>query len=371
MDDSSIKGQNDPDLDLGLLDDDPTDSVIECGPQILKKTHGKATGKNHTHVSIPLSDWIGMKKQNEKILALLQKEPDSGDDRRSVRSKKRKRVSDYESDDECDVDEEIDDLMNLGDSKEGNSSSETDELELIQHDFENDEDVGEIINDKLAKVLDTMSKGKITEEKMKEKLSAHKRPSNCDFCVPRVNAEIWGVMDHSAKSVDCKAQKTQKQLMTATYVLATVADTCTKSSSVETKTLMKPILEAAGLVLKTIHDLSLDRRNRILNSQSLNRKYKKLASSEIPITNNLFGDDLKGAFAQIDTTSKLGQSFTVSSKGNKFFPTRAKNYQDSWYENNSHQNFRKGPYQTWRGRGKRPFQRGRGRFTHKTGHDTA
>ncbi|KAK7087535.1 hypothetical protein V1264_021573 [Littorina saxatilis] len=115
---------------------------------------------------------------------------------------------------------------------------------------------------------------------------------------------------------------------------------------------MKPILEAAGLVLKTIHDLSLDRRNRILNSQSLNRKYKKLASSEIPITKNLFGDDLKGAFAQMDTTSELGQSFTVSSKGNTFFPTRAKNYQDQWYENNSHQNFRKGPCQTWRGRGK-------------------
>ena len=55
----------------------------------------------------------------------------------------------------------------------------------------------------------------------------------------------------------------------------------------------------------------MDRRGKILNAQ-LNKKYRKLGSAEIPITDMLFGNDLKVACANIDTISKMGLTFSQS-----------------------------------------------------------
>jgi len=71
-----------------------------------------------------------------------------------------------------------------------------------------------------------------------------------------------------------------------------------------------------------------------LNAQ-LNKKYRKLGSAEVPITNMLFGNDLKSACANIDTTSKMGLSFRQSNanKSQMFFPQNtsfAKNWDWNW-----------------------------------------
>ena len=65
----------------------------------------------------------------------------------------------------------------------------------------------------------------------------------------------------------------------------------------------------------------MDRRGKILNTQ-LNRKYRKLGSAEVPITDLLFGSDLKAACANFDTTSKVGLGLNQSNanKSQKFFP---------------------------------------------------
>ena len=53
----------------------------------------------------------------------------------------------------------------------------------------------------------------------------------------------------------------------------------------------------ADLIQRTNHDLSMDRRGKILNAQ-LNKKYKKLVSAEVPIIDTVFGNDLKTACAK-------------------------------------------------------------------------
>ena len=60
-----------------------------------------------------------------------------------------------------------------------------------------------------------------------------------------------------------------------------------------------------------------------MNAQ-LNKKYRKLGSAEVPITDMLFGNDLKVACANNDTTSKMGLSFSQSNanKSQKFFSTK-------------------------------------------------
>ena len=86
---------------------------------------------------------------------------------------------------------------------------------------------------------------------------------------------------------------------------------------------MKGVADSIALIQKTNHDLSMDRRGKILNAQ-LNKKYRKLGSAEVPITDMLFGNDLKAACANIDTTSKMGLSFSQSNanKSQKFFSTK-------------------------------------------------
>ena len=68
---------------------------------------------------------------------------------------------------------------------------------------------------------------------------------------------------------------------------------------------MKGVADLITLIQKTKHDLSMDRRWKILNAQ-LNRKYRKHGSAEVPITDLLFRSDLKAACANFDTTSKMG-----------------------------------------------------------------
>ena len=67
--------------------------------------------------------------------------------------------------------------------------------------------MGPPINDQLAKVLKTMTKGKMDENKIKEKCEKHKRLSNVEQpVVPKVNLEIWRILDHNTKSADLKLQ---------------------------------------------------------------------------------------------------------------------------------------------------------------------
>ena len=54
---------------------------------------------------------------------------------------------------------------------------------------------------------------------------------------------------------------------------------------------MKGVADSIALIQRTNHDLSMDRRGKILNAQ-LNKKYRKLGSAKVPITDMLFGNDL-------------------------------------------------------------------------------
>ena len=129
---------------------------------------------------------------------------------------------------------------------------------------------------------------------------------------------------------------------------------------------MKGVADSIALIQKTNHDLSMDRRGKILNAQ-LNKKYRKLGSAEIPITDMLFGNDLKVACANIDTISKMGLTFSQSNanKSQIFFPQNtsvAKNWDWNW---------RWGSGKTWtsrgrmRGRGQNQIHRGRGRAAYR------
>ena len=91
--------------------------------------------------------------------------------------------------------------------------------------------MGPPINDQLAKVPKTMTKGKTDENEIKEKCEKHKRPSNVEQpVVPKVNPGIWGILDHNTKT-HTKLQRKQKVLIKAVNALAYPCNTYVGSES--------------------------------------------------------------------------------------------------------------------------------------------
>ena len=85
--------------------------------------------------------------------------------------------------------------------------------------------------------------------------------------VPNVNPEIWSVLDRSTRGADLKIQNYQKALCTATYALTNIWQTIFTSDSPKIRALMKGVADSIALIQKTNHDLSMDRRGKILNAQ--------------------------------------------------------------------------------------------------------
>ena len=234
---------------------------------------------------------------------------------------------------EPDYDDQIDLMINCSQTKKDQTCRKTDleqpsEMTETEHDFDVAEKLGPEVAETIAKLVDgtvvTVANGQMSDDKFKEKMDRYARPKHLKVVVPRVNPEIWSVLDHSTRGADLKIQNYQKALCTAMYALTNIWQTIFTSDP-KIRGLMKGVADSSALIQKTNHDLSMDRRGKILNAQ-LNKKYRKLGSAEVPITDNdmLFGNDLKAACANIDTTSKMGESFSQSNanKSQKFFSTK-------------------------------------------------
>ena len=77
-------------------------------------------------------------------------------------------------------------------TKKSDCKTVTDVLELdqIEQEYEMDEEAGASITPQLAKVVTTIAKSKLSEEKLKAKLEKHKRLENLELVVvPEVNPE--------------------------------------------------------------------------------------------------------------------------------------------------------------------------------------
>ena len=337
-------------------------------------------------VTIPFAEWEEFKKQNERMLEVLNGSNSVG------ASKKRKRVAEEEYS-EGEVDEDT--LLDLGQdedreaesydcqseehfsdaesenlskklgklcnrvknsNREDNSQGKRINMAAYGQEYKKEEETGPKVDDELADILKTMAQGDLEGDALETKINKHKRPHNCDYAVPKVKSEVWACMEHQARSDDLKSQRRQRVIMTAANVIAKIADKVVTGQKMSQDELFENLLDAGGLVLKALHDGSTDRRQKIVNGPNMDKKYKKLASAEVPITSNLFGDDLKAACAQIETSSKLGNSFTQSSRGKKFFPMRgAKNWQATPQRGSWRGGFPRGaPGRYQRGRGRRP-----------------
>ena len=76
------------------------------------------------------------------------------------------------------------------------------------------EALGNKINDKLAKVVDTLMSEKPNEETILARQKKYLRPENCEFLqVPKMNSELWNSIPIQSRNADLSLQNIQAKLL--------------------------------------------------------------------------------------------------------------------------------------------------------------
>ena len=136
-------------------------------------------------------------------------------------------------------------------------------------------------------------------------LGKYKIPDNCDkACAPLVNSEIWKVMDKRSQTLDRSLADIQNLVgsgMTPIIQLAEVLKPQIPGNN-EAKTLLADSLTLLGQVQ---FDLSV--RRRYLIRPTLKKKYHSLCNVSMPITTNLFGDEISKDIKTCDSLVAIGK----------------------------------------------------------------
>ena len=321
--------------------------------EAINRPGGSKDDPGKEFIRFPNEDWQAMKKQNREILDMLRRKrwnessdsssSDSEDDyrnhkRRKVVNEGRGRPQENENErrarnpapppaqpepqnvqnhnDDDNIDDDVQDQINRLMNADGNDNPLDDlpqgdnvNLDDLQQEYALDDEVGATINDNLASLLDTMAKGTMTEETLNRRFTTYKRPRNVSYDVPKVNMDVWAMMERSVKTRDLKSQRKQKIMLTAVNSLIKVAQVCVSNEATLTKRdTMHHISDAMGLIFKASKEVSMDRRASIVLSNNFDKKYRRLLSSDIPVTHWLFGDDLKSTLSSIDQSSKMSKA---------------------------------------------------------------
>ena len=305
-------------LERTLLDDDRVETEEATDAESMPKVLS-GLGKTLATISTAM---INMEKSIKRLRPL-----DTSDSEDSP-SKKRRCASQIEVEKDGDSsdaegllrsNEPDANLANEGKASEAHVRLEQDALLTeISQDLEQEEEVGNDINQQLAEIINKRWSTKLLEAKQKEKMDKYPRPGNCEkFVVPRVNAEIWDKLDNKTKHNDLRASTTQKILSKVGTIIGITTDRLLKMRNTalpEVDQLITMTTDALALLGHTMCELSMRRRDAI--KPHLNRDYSSLCASHVPVTTHLFGDNLQTQLNDIRASNKISKT-TVPQKFDK------------------------------------------------------
>ena len=188
--------------------------------------------------------------------------------------------------------------------------------------YSQDSQTGPKVNNKLSKLIDTMLRAKVSDEKMKENAGRFRRPQNCENLVlPKVNPEIWSKMASRAKSRDLNLQNVQVYLIVGLIpvmqslqklydwrkMAKKAADKSVSISDEDLSGITSDLCDSFSLLAHSNYQMCLRRREFI--KPELNAQFRSLCTSA-PITNWLFGDDLCGQIKDLQQHNQIGVRLT-------------------------------------------------------------
>ena len=216
---------------------------------------------------------------------------------------------------DMDVDATVNDLLTnvkeQGTEKQSNrASSVGDFLETVKNDLKSEE-TGPPIHKELAKIVTRLVRDGMLEDKLQEKLNKYPQPENCEGLTKvRVNQLIWDNLSPSVRSQDLRFQKVQTSIVKGMTALARVADAILKNVNKLNggKALAQEAIDSLSLFAHA--NAELNTRRKELIKPDLHSDYKHLCSASIPVTAELFGDDLSKQVKDISEVNRVGRKVT-------------------------------------------------------------
>ncbi|XP_028391592.1 uncharacterized protein LOC114516343 [Dendronephthya gigantea] len=250
------------------------------------------------------SDHGSRKRKATKSLSVLHQETIDSDDEDALLSKV---LADTADPAEKASNTSSNDPKNLGDADTL--------LSDLAQELTEQEPTSPAVNDDLAAMLNKRWAEKLSDKKLTGKLDSIHRPDNCSaLVVPRVNPEIWSNLPKFVKRKDLRTANIQRNLSKAGSSLICTTNKLLaarqQTIEVDPTEIIKSNMDIIAILGHAFVELSHHRRDAI--KPNLNKEFVALCSEKVPVTANLFGDDLQAECNNIKTSHKLSQS---ASKG--------------------------------------------------------
>ena len=164
------------------------------------------------------------------------------------------------------------------------------------------------VDEGLAKIVLSLLKDKLPEEKLQARIDKYSRPENVEgLRTPRVNPLIWNQLHAPVRTQDSKSQKTQNALI-ASLVATIKATNCVlqqqPSGKAQDKELITYLTDAIALSLQCFHDINSTRRQAM--KKDLHKDYAALCSAAtVPATSEYLFGDLSKLTKDISEANKL------------------------------------------------------------------
>ena len=190
--------------------------------------------------------------------------------------------------------------------------------------FEGDEETGPDVMPSLANYISQCTQKRIDRDHLSTLRQRCLRPSNCTpLIVPKVNPGIWKELDRSYRTRDIHLQNTQELLGKGLTAVVLAKDKLLKTTGqtghgIDQSHEVNSLLSTALAVLGNAF-LDMSQRRRETMRPGINRRYQSLCNQSVPITQQLFGDNIQEAIKEINDMAKLSKSINPPSTG-RFHP---------------------------------------------------
>ncbi|XP_013379271.1 uncharacterized protein LOC106150815 [Lingula anatina] len=181
-------------------------------------------------------------------------------------------------------------------TSEGAQSDNPSAADCIFHDLSQDlevEGTGSPVPEDIATLITTLLSSGLPEDKLKDKLNAYLTPANIPLlCKVKVNQVIWDSLDTTARSSDLKLQKVQG-LITKALMAGISAAAKLKAAGVQQEDLLQSLRHTTdSIVFLAMASREINFKRRDFLKPHIHADYVPLCSTSVPITEELFGDDL-------------------------------------------------------------------------------
>ena len=191
-------------------------------------------------------------------------------------------------------------------------------LRGLAQEWVTDDDIGPVVSEQLAKVLNNMLSKKLSADKLKTMIEENAPPSNVELLQPpRVTEIVWNTLNENAKSTDVKFKKIQVRIMRGMTIIARLIDILLKSKKDGTAPEINTCLDKAlhAFAMLSSGNLELSHRRREQMRGDLNPRFARLCFPSTPVTTDLFGGEVKNLVEDIRKSQQLGARLSRNGRG--------------------------------------------------------